>query len=101
MNTHIKENREFHRVSNSSGNTGSYSQTSLEEVLLSVASIRLKAFRARFGREPLSDEPLFFNAEADSPVQACPAQVRAQVIDACREAGVPLSIAEFLESCTR
>ena len=92
MQIYVKEKRDLRRVFNSNRGHGSGPQTSLESVLLSVASIRFEAFRDRFGREPLPDEPLFFDPDADSPVQASPVQVRAQIADACRETGVAPSM---------
>jgi len=61
-----------------------------------VATIRFEAFRERFGREPLPEEPLFFNPEADSPMGANPSQLSAQLAEACREIGVaPSFLANF------
>jgi hypothetical protein len=60
--------------------------------LMEVVSHRFGIFRLKFGREPLPDEPLFFDPEADCPVQASPIQVHAQLADACRETGIGLSM---------
>ena len=60
--------------------------------LMEVVKHRFGVFRLKFGRDPLPDEPLFFDPGADSPVQASPVQVGAQLADACRETGVGLSM---------
>jgi hypothetical protein len=93
METYVKEKRDRHRIFESSqDDLAICPQNSLESALLSVASLRYEAFRVRFGREPLPDEPLFFNPEADSPVGASPSQIRVQLADACREIGVAPSL---------
>lgn len=59
--------------------------------LMEVVHHRFEVFREKFGRDPLPDEPLFFDPEAKLPVQASPLQVHQQLVDACRETGVVLS----------
>lgn len=64
--------------------------------LMEVVNHRFGIFRQKFGRDPLPDEPLFFDPEADLPVQASPLQVHAQLADACRETGVgPSELTNF------
>jgi hypothetical protein len=89
METYVKEKRNFDRVFCNSQGLGT---TREEKALLSVVLIRYQAFCDRFGREPLPDEPLFFNPEADSPVVADPSQLRAQFADACRKTGIEPSL---------
>lgn len=89
MQTYVKEKRNFDQVFNSSQGLGT---TREEQALLSVVLIRYQAFRDRFGREPLPDEPLFFNPQADSPVGASPSQLREQFADACRKTGIEPSL---------
>lgn len=60
--------------------------------LMEVVSERFESFRHKFGRDPLPDEPLFFDPGADSPIQASPLQVHAQLADACQKTGVGLSM---------
>jgi hypothetical protein len=60
--------------------------------LMEIVHDRFETFRHKFGREPLPDKPLFFDPEADSPVQANPIQVHAQLADACLKLGVGLSM---------
>ena len=96
MQTYAKEKRYLQRVFGSSPDAGICAQSSVESALLRIASVRFEAFRDHFGREPLPEEPLFFNPEADSPVEASPSQVQAQLADACRETGVvPSLLADF------
>lgn len=59
--------------------------------LMEVVQHRFGVFRSKFGRDPLPDEPLFFDPEAALPVQASPLQVHAQLADACRSTGVGLA----------
>lgn len=92
MQTYVKEKRFGERIFGS-GPAGT-PQTDVESALLSIAAVRFQAFRDRFGREPLQDEPLFFDPEADSPVEANPSQVHAQLLDACRAMGVAPSMLE-------
>lgn len=92
MQTYMKEMRNRDRIFGSSRDPGACPQTSLQSALLSIASVRFEAFRERFGREPLPDEPLFFNPEADSPMGASPSQLSVQLAEACREIGVAPSL---------
>ena len=92
MQTYVKEIWDSHRVYGIRGDTGTYVPTSSESALLRVASARFEAFRERFGREPLLDEPLFFDPEADSPVPASAVQMSAQLAEACRKTGVAPSM---------
>jgi hypothetical protein len=47
-----------------------------------IAKLRYEIFRARFGRDPLPDEPLFFDPCNDIPVVAEVSQMWTQVMDA-------------------
>jgi hypothetical protein len=47
-----------------------------------------KAFRAKFGRDPRPDEPLFFDPNKDAPVAIDLEQVFADLADNMREAGI-------------
>src|SRR6266478_1420684 len=93
MKTHSKEKWNLCRAAGISQDSGVCRQMGLvESALLQIASVRYQAFRVRFGRDPFPNEPLFFSPEADSPVEANPFQVHAQLADACRETGVTLSM---------
>ena len=92
MQTYVKEKRYLHGVFSSRQDSRTRPQTNLEHAILSVVSVRFEAFRDHFGREPLPDEPLFFNPEADPPVPANDPQLCAQILDACHETGVALSL---------
>jgi len=46
--------------------------------------VRFRDFRARFGREPNEEEPLFFDASRNQPVWASRAEIRQQIIEAAR-----------------
>ncbi|HVB81647.1 MAG TPA: hypothetical protein VNE82_17075 [Candidatus Binataceae bacterium] len=92
METYVKEKRYGQRIFSSG--PASAPQTDVESALMSIAAVRFDAFRDHFGREPLQDEPLFFDPEADSPVEANPSQAHAQLLDACRAMGVAPSMLE-------
>jgi hypothetical protein len=51
-------------------------------VMLKIARVRYEIFRAKFGRDPGPDDPLFFASKNDQPVVACEAEMWSQVMDA-------------------
>jgi len=66
--------------------------------LLKVASHRFKAFVHKFGRQPMPDEPLFFDPKSDRPVLANDAEIRRQLIAAASATGVSAArLMRFLE----
>jgi hypothetical protein len=92
MQTQSGGRRYLHRSVNHRRSLESAKQGDLHRALVKVASVRFKAFCDRFGREPLPDEPLYFDPEADTPVQASPSEVQLQLDDACRKAGIAPSM---------
>ena len=50
--------------------------------MLKIARVRYQIFRARFGRDPGPDDPLFFDSMRDQPVVAGEAEMWSQVMDA-------------------
>jgi hypothetical protein len=65
--------------------------------LMKVIQHRFGSFYAKFGREPKSDEPLFFAADAATPCKAERHEMMAQLKEAANETGVQLArILEFL-----
>jgi len=50
--------------------------------MLKIARVRYEMFRARFGRDPGPDDPLFFDSMRDQPVVAGDAEMFSQVMDA-------------------
>jgi hypothetical protein len=56
--------------------------------LLEVIRFRFGAFREKFGRDPRSDEPLFFDPAQNWPVKANIDQARAQIHAAAAAMGV-------------
>lgn len=59
----------------------------LQTAILKTAIVRFHAFKAKFGREPHEEEPLFFDASYDQPVWAGPCEIRRQIIEAARLTG--------------
>jgi len=94
MQTQSGGKRYLHRGVNHSRSLESAPHVDLHRALLKVAAVRFKAFCDHFGREPLPDEPLYFDPEADTPIQASPSQIQVQLDDACRKTGlVPAMLA--------
>jgi hypothetical protein len=50
--------------------------------MLKIACLRYKIFRAKFGREPGPNDPLFFDSTKDQPLAAGFVEMCAQVRDA-------------------
>lgn len=50
--------------------------------MLKIARVRYEIFRARFGRDPGPDDPLFFNSTKDHPEVAGENEMFSQVMDA-------------------
>ena len=56
--------------------------------LLMIARYRFGAFRAKFGREPKPNEPLFFDPAKCLPAKASPSQAHAQIESAAVALGI-------------
>jgi hypothetical protein len=82
MQTYLKEKRSLHRVAGISRRPGNCHQTTIEDELLKIASVRYQAFRDRFGRDPFPDEPLFFDPNLDQPVAPESVEMRSQILAA-------------------
>ena len=52
------------------------------KALFEVVRIRYAAFRERFGRDPLPDDPLLFDPTADKPIAATTIDQALQVLSA-------------------
>ena len=50
--------------------------------MLKIARVRYQIFRARFGRDPGPDDPLFFDSLRDPPEVAGDAEMWSQVMEA-------------------
>lgn len=60
-----------------------------EQMLLDEAiQEQLEAFRAKFGRDPLPHEPIFFDPEKDVPSPMDPGVAEAEVLEAMKAAGI-------------
>jgi hypothetical protein len=60
----------------------------IEHALLKVAICRYGLFVKKFGRDPRPNEPLFFDPHSDLPVEADAVELRRQVMETARSAGV-------------
>jgi hypothetical protein len=60
---------------------------------------QLRAFRAKFGRDPGPDDPLFFDPDADEPRPLNRVAVEAGMVDAMEQAGIsPAQIYAFQQT---
>ena len=60
--------------------------------LLGIVRVRFFAFESKFGRQPLKDEPLFFDESQSQPIRADIGETRTQLARAARSAGVELDL---------
>jgi hypothetical protein len=51
-----------------------------------------QAFVEKFGREPGPADPVFFDPDADSPVPLSEEKVRAAMLEAMQDVGIPLHL---------
>jgi hypothetical protein len=70
------------RSMRTSRRAGSRNSHDIGLTMLKIASVRYDIFRAKFGRDPGPDDPLFFDSENDLPVVAGEAEMCTQVLDA-------------------
>jgi hypothetical protein len=54
----------------------------IEVAMLKIARMRSKIFRAKFGRDPGLDDPLFFDPKSDHPLIASITEMHVQLMDA-------------------
>src|SRR5277367_5452959 len=77
--------------------TGARHSGDVAAALLRISKLRFQLFRARFGRDPYPDEPLFFDPSNDVPVVAEVSQMWTQVMDAAVATRTDaLSVMKFL-----
>ena len=62
--------------------TGSRYSDDIGIAMLKIARVRYEIFRARFGRDPGPDDPLFFDSTKDHPVVAGESEMCSQIVDA-------------------
>jgi len=76
---------------------GARRSSDLSAAVMRIARLRYEIFRARFGRDPYPDEPLFFDPSNDIPVVAEVSQMWTQVMDAAVATRTDaLSVMKFL-----
>ena|ERR1700761_9812313 len=77
--------------------TGARRSSNVNAAVMRIARLRYKMFRARFGRDPYPDEPLFFDPSRDTPVVADVSEMWTQVLDAAVTTRTDaLSVMKFL-----
>jgi hypothetical protein len=54
---------------------------------------QLQRFREKFGRDPGPNDPIWFDTDADEPVQMSGVRMQADILEALRKAGTPPEIA--------
>ena len=65
----------------------------LAPTALDAISRQREAFRKKFGRDWKPDDPIFFDPDADEPMQISAVKMEAGVLDALRKSGAPPEIA--------
>jgi hypothetical protein len=76
---------------------GARRSSDVAEAVMRISRLRYQIFRARFGRDPYPDEPLFFDPSNDVPVVAEVSQMWTQVMDAAVATRTDaLSVMKFL-----
>jgi hypothetical protein len=77
--------------------TGARRSSDVAAAVMRISRLRYQIFRARFGRDPYPDEPLFFDPSNDVPVVAEVSQMWTQVMDAAVATRTDaLSVMKFL-----
>src|SRR5262249_37253923 len=95
MATQYKD-RNLRRSIGISVRPGTHRQSGLQAALIKIASIRYQAFRERFGRDPLPDEPLFFDPISDEPTASATAEMHGQLLAAASATNSDaLSLSQF------
>lgn len=69
----------------------------LPEHVVGLLREQRQLFVEKFGREPGAGDPIFFDPEADTPLEISPEQDLAEFRDICRRAGVDDSYADAYE----
>jgi hypothetical protein len=76
---------------------GARRSSNVNAAVMRIARLRYEMFRARFGRDPYPDEPLFFDPSRDTPVVAEVSEMWTQVLDAASATRTDaLSVMKFL-----
>jgi hypothetical protein len=76
---------------------GARRSSNVNAAVMRIARLRYEMFRARFGRDPYPDEPLFFDPSRDTPVVADVSEMWTQVLDAAVATRTDaLSVMKFL-----
>ena len=76
------KDRNLRRSIGASVRPGTYRRDPIATALIKIAAVRYQAFRDYFGRDPLPDEPLFFDPSREKPTACATAEMRAQLITA-------------------
>lgn len=60
----------------------------LDEQTAALIQEQLQAFRAKFGRDPEGDEPVFFDPDCDVPAALMPEKMEEETVQAMEAAGI-------------
>ena len=60
----------------------------LDETTAAIIQQQLEAFRAKFGRDPEGDEPIFFDPNCDVPAPLMPEKMEEETVRAMEAAGI-------------
>jgi len=61
----------------------------LPEFVQDALQQQRNAFREKFGRDPVDGDPVFFDPDADTPVEISSVRMEAGLLEAMRRAGTP------------
>jgi hypothetical protein len=60
----------------------------LDETTAAIIERQFEAFRAKFGRDPEGDEPIFFDPDCDVPAPFMPSKLEEETVRAMKAAGI-------------
>jgi hypothetical protein len=76
------QTRRSTRSMESGQRTAARYRAEIDVAILKIARVRSKIFRAKFGRDPGLDDPLFFDPKSDHPIIASIPELHEQLMDA-------------------
>jgi hypothetical protein len=65
-----------------------YEEVPIDEQTAALIQEQLQAFRAKFGRDPEGDEPVFFDPDCDVPAPLMPEKMEEETVRAMAAAGI-------------
>jgi len=72
----------------SKARTSEWEDVPLDDTTAATIEHQLAAFRAKFGRDPEGDEPIFFDPDCDVPAPFMPSKLEEETVHAMKAAGI-------------